>query len=319
MKNSILLVDCRGEHAVWDRDLERGPVTRVQRVPFDGDDAALILTPPVTAAPTPPPTISCPPSTTLHLRLLDRPTHSYFVKFLRDIKPPRCVPLAMAMALPAELIDAVADHIADAVDLRTGALVHRDWTPGFQRKLFYRVTVGDGQWRCLKNLLRVSPHLRSFVCELVVRSPSSKRSPRPHEIGLLFPCVSTVDIHVLHIRLLNHLPSLTRLVFCHSRKQIPIKQEWCKLRLESVTFDHRYGNDAQGPLLEWLCRGDLRRLRSADFIYWWNQHEIMAQFLNQADHLQQLNIYMRTFCFSVGQPKRKFCADFLEPLLTIIA
>jgi hypothetical protein len=225
----------------------------------------------------------------------------------------------MAMALPAELIGAVADHIADAVDLRTGTLVHRDWTPGFQRKLFYRVTVGDGQWLRLRNLLRVSPHLRSFVCELQIWSSSSKRSPRPHEIGLLFPRVSTVGIHVLHIRLLNHLPSLTSLVFCQSWKNVPIKQEWCKLRLESVTYDHRYGHDAQGLLLEWLCRGDLRRLRSADFVYVWNQHEIMAQFLNQADHLQQLDIYMRTINLQGGRFEREFRADILEPLLTIIA
>jgi hypothetical protein len=225
----------------------------------------------------------------------------------------------MAMTLPAELIGAVVDHIADAVDLRTGTLVHRDWTPSFQRKLFYRVTIGDGQWLRLRNLLRVSPHLRSFVCELKVRSSSSKRSPRPHEIGLLFPCVSTVDLEVLNIRLLNHLPSLTRLVFCQSWKKVPIKQEWCNLRLESVTYDHMYGKDVQGPLLEWLCRGDLRRLRSADLAYVRYQHEIIAQFLNQADHLQQLDIYMRTLNLQGERPERKFRAGSLEPLLTVIA
>jgi hypothetical protein len=190
-----------------------------------------------------------------------------------------------------------------------------------QQKLFHRVLARADRWPRLQNLLRVTPHLRSFVCELEIRLSAARHSPSAEEIVHLFPRVSTVDVTLLDIRLLNHLPSLTRLVFCESWKIIRIKQECCKLRLESVTYVHRYGSKSQGPLLEWLCRGDLHRLRSASLMYVWHQHQIMARFLNQANHLRQLNIHMRLVSFHDhgGRYQRELFEYSLEPLLMMIA
>jgi hypothetical protein len=198
-----------------------------------------------------------------------------------------------AMFLPAELISAVVGHIADSEpDLRAGALVHRDWTPICQRRLFSYVIARDERWNRLQNLLRLVPRLRSFVHELEIWS--SESSPTPDEMATLFPCLSALHINKLDYQLFNCLPSLTKLVLSESSQiNLATTEERCHVRLESVSYDHRSQSTAQGLLLEWLSRGDLRRMRSAGLEHVWTQHEALAHFLQQAIYLEHLDLFMK--------------------------
>jgi hypothetical protein len=99
------------------------------------------------------------------------------------------------------------------------ALVCSSWRLPSQRRLFNGVQLWHDparKWERLLFCLEMSPHLRSYIRDLMVLAPVDL----PANLGQLFHRVSTLDVHVsheMHLTLILALPALKHLTcICHS-------------------------------------------------------------------------------------------------------
>jgi hypothetical protein len=138
---------------------------------------------------------------------------------------PRLVVTMPTQAWPPELLERCFEFLHDdTLALKAAALVCHAWTPSSQRWLFHEVVISGGpsstkniqkhRYSTIRQRLLDLPHLRSHIRALRCDgSPVVDDPTIVHELGMLFPAVSTlVMVHFFNTAFVAAFPSLRTLV-----------------------------------------------------------------------------------------------------------